>query len=108
MLPKIFIDEFLSVSDNSLPDQPIQDLDNDNLPESETIKALKLKLSKEGKNYNASGSFTLTDGEGSVIAEAELGLIEEKIVFLPFNIQSELVFKSNGYTILTPEAYLNN
>lgn len=107
-LPKIFIDEFLSVSENSLPAQPIQDLDNDNLLENETIKALKLKLSKEGKIYNASGSFTLTDGEGSVIAEAELGLIEEKIVFLPFNIQSELVFKSSGYKIVMPEAYLNN
>lgn len=107
-LPKIFIDEFQPVSENSLSNQPVQDLGNDILPESDIIKALKLKLYKEGKKFNMSGSFTLTDEEGSVIAEAELGLVEEKIVFLPFNIQSELVFKRYGYTIIKPESYLNN
>ena len=108
MLPRMFIDSYRSLYDKSLECQPVQTIDNSGITESATIKALKLKLSKEGRKFNSSGSFTLTDGEGTIIAEAELGLLEEKIVFLPFNIQSELVFKCNGYTILTPEAFLNN
>ena len=51
--------------------------------------------------------FYLKDEEDIVIAEAELGIESEKIVFFPFNSQSELTFKNQGYKICTPEEYLN-
>jgi hypothetical protein len=56
--------------------------------------------------FNPDGGFTLTDEQGSIIAEAELGIESEKIVFLPFNSQSELTFKNAGYTIMDVDSYL--
>lgn len=56
--------------------------------------------------FNREGGFSLQDSNGCVIAEAELGLEEEKIVFLPFDTQCEMVFVNNGYSICTPEEYL--
>ena len=56
--------------------------------------------------FNREGGFTLQDANGSVLAEAELGLEDEKIVFLPFNSQCEMVFKYYGYSICTTEEFL--
>ena len=56
--------------------------------------------------FNHDCGFTLTDANGVVIAEAELGIEQEKIVFLPFNSQSEIAFKNSGYIIYEPEEYL--
>ena len=58
--------------------------------------------------FNRDGGFTLVDDEGNVLAEAELGIESEKIVFYPFNSQSEIVFKNKGYKICTSEEYLNS
>ena len=57
--------------------------------------------------FNREGGFTLQDSNECVLAEAELGLEEEKIVFLPFSSQCEKVFINNGYSICTQEEYLN-
>ena len=65
-------------------------------------------LKSEGKKYNESGAFSLKDEKGNVIAEAELGVESEKIVFTPYNIQSANSFKNFGYTIFTPEEYINS
>ena len=54
------------------------------------------------------GGFTLLDSDGNVMAEAELGIESEKVVFNPFNSQSEIAFKNNGYSICTVEEYLNS
>ena len=56
--------------------------------------------------FNREGGFTLQDSNGCVLAEAELGLEEEKIVFLPFSDQCEKVFRNYGYSIFTQEEYL--
>ncbi len=58
--------------------------------------------------FDRDGGFCLTNEDGNVIAEAELGIESEKVVFLPLNDQCSIAFKSNGYTILTPEEYLNS
>lgn len=103
MLPKLFIDEYISsLNDNSsgLSEQVEQDEGN------QQIKALKIKLSRAGRKFNTSGSFVLKDEEGRIIAEAELGIEDERIVFLPFNSQSERVFKNHGYSICSPDEYL--
>lgn len=55
--------------------------------------------------FNREGGFTLKDNDGNVLAEAELGIESEKIVFYPFNSQSEMVFKNYGYNICTTDEY---
>lgn len=59
-------------------------------------------------DFNPAGEFVIVDESGTVIAEAELGIESEKVVFFPFNSQSERAFKNNGYTISTPLDYLQS
>lgn len=65
-------------------------------------------LLAQGIPFNKEGGFTLLDSHGKVIAEAELGIESEKIVFYPFNIQSEMVFKNFGYLVMTEDEYLES
>jgi len=58
--------------------------------------------------FNSNGNFVISDESGTVIAEAELGILSEKVVFFPFNSQSERAFKNNGFVILTPSEYLQS
>lgn len=58
--------------------------------------------------FNKEGGFTLLDSDEKVIAEAELGIESERVVFYPFNSQSEIAFKNNGYTIMTEIEYLKS
>ena len=111
LLPKVFIDEYYSLFENtsSFSQRQTMTISEVNKCDSETaiIEGLKSKLTKEGKKYNTSKSFIIKDDDDNIIAEAELGVVDEKIVFLPYNIQSELVFKRYGYSIIKPEDYLN-
>lgn len=59
-------------------------------------------------SFSQKGTFSLLDLDGNIIAEAELGIESEKIVFYPFNRQSEMAFINNGYTICTVKEYLNS
>ena len=68
---------------------------------------LKRILKYNQKSFNEEGTFVLKDDNGTVIAEAEVGLYEDKVVFSPLNIQSSMFFKNNGYIITTPEDYLS-
>lgn len=65
-------------------------------------------LFKHGIEFNPKGGFTIQDESGVVIGEAELGIPSEKIIFFPFNSQSERVFKNNGFAIFDPIEYLNS
>lgn len=56
--------------------------------------------------FERDGGYSLTDDDGNIIAEAELGIESEKIVFSPFDNQCATIFRNNGYTILTPEEYI--
>ena len=103
MLPKLFIDEYISALSDGLPEATTH-IEQDN--DSPKTKVLKKKLSLEGKRFNTTDSFTLQDEKGRIIAEAELGIENEKIVFCPFNSQSERVFKNHGYSICSLEEYL--
>ena len=110
MLPKVFIEEY----QKSLPMQPNNEesetaQDKESLKVEETpIRRLKKYLKAKNIPYNESGTFTIKDEKGDVIAEAELGIESEKIVFVPFNIQSTNTFKNCGYTISQPEDYINS
>jgi DEAD/DEAH box helicase domain-containing protein len=43
--------------------------------------------------------YSLTDNSGKLIAEADLIIVTEKIVYEPFSEEDKLVFEKNGYTI---------
>lgn len=58
--------------------------------------------------FNPDGGFVIADESGAVIGEAELGIKSEKVVFFPFNSQSERAFKNQGFTIWTPTEYLQS
>ena len=110
MLPKVFIDEYAKIPIN--PSQEVEtvstqienSVDESDTPISKLIKYLKAK----GKHFNESGTFSIKDEEGNIIAEAEIGLESEKKVFCPFNIQSANAFRYRGYTISDPQDYLNS
>lgn len=110
MLPKVFIDEYAKIPIN--PSQEVEtvstqienSVDESDTPISKLIKFLKAK----GKHFNESGTFSIKDEEGNIIAEAEIGIESEKKVFCPFNIQSANAFRYRGYTISDPQDYLNS
>lgn len=59
-------------------------------------------------DFNHDGGFSITNADGNIIAEAELGIESEKVVFAPFDNQSAVVFQNYGYTVMTPDNYLNS
>lgn len=58
--------------------------------------------------FSQDGGFTLLDDQEHVLAEAELGIESEKVVFLPFSSESEKAFKEAGYAICDVNDYLNS
>ena len=74
----------------------------------ESVHEVIKYLFSNNVDFNHDGGFSLTDEEGNVIAEAELGIESEKVVFAPFDNQSAEVFQNYSYTVMTPENYLNS
>jgi len=64
-------------------------------------------LQENNISFNQEGGYALLGDDGSVIAEAELGIDSEKVVFMPFNSQSETAFINAGYTIMDAKTYLD-
>ena len=58
--------------------------------------------------FSQEGGFTLLDDQEHVLAEGELGIESEKVVFLPFSPESEKAFKDAGYTRCNVTDYLNS
>ena len=108
MLPKVFIDEYAKMPVNS--SQEVEEVStqiNSSIDERDTpISKLINYLKANGKRFNESGTFSIKDEEGNVVAEAEIGIESEKKVFCPFNIQSANAFRYRGYTITDPLDYL--
>ena len=52
--------------------------------------------------------FELCDKDGNVIAKAELGIEKQKIVFYPYNSQSEATFRNYGYRIEDPNEFVQS
>lgn len=108
MLPKLFIDVLITADSNKeIGDNIDNSQDDIESYTKNTLVKLKKHLRQNNKSFNETGSFILNDDNGNVIAQAEVGLYDEKIVFSPFNIQSSMVFRNNGYIITTPEEYLS-
>ena len=56
--------------------------------------------------FNHEGGFSLEDENGTVIAEAELGIEKDMVVISPYNKESESTFVIAGYKVMTPSEYL--
>ena len=56
--------------------------------------------------FNHEGGFSLEDENGTVIAEAELGIEKDMVVISPYNKESESAFVGAGYKVMTPSEYL--
>lgn len=110
MLPKLFIDEYLKKEriNINVSIQSSNDSEENKPPKEDKYEKIKQILIKKGLSFNISGSFSINDADGNIIAEAELGSEEGRIVFSPYNIQSKTVFKNKGYSILSPEEYIAN
>jgi len=118
MLPKEFIEVFRSdcreqllIKDTSIQhtteDTNTKGVDNTILQQfDESLHDLIKFLLINNIDFNHDCGFTLTDANGEIIGEAELCIKKERIIFLPFNSQSETAFKNSGYTICDPEEYL--
>lgn len=110
-LPEVFIEIYKMYATAAIEEKHfISDNNDKNVftyysPEVHDIIRL---LIKEQIPFNQNGGFRLTDEGNAVIAEAELGIESEKVVFLPFNSQSELAFKNAGYEIMDVDTYLKN
>jgi len=56
--------------------------------------------------FDHDGGFFLKNESGKVLAEAELGIEDEKVVFIPLTEQDHQKFVSAGYKIVSPEDYI--
>lgn len=65
-------------------------------------------LLEHNVDFNHEGGFALLDKNEVVIAEAELAIENDKIVFLPYDEQSEICFINHGYKIIEPESFSIN
>ena len=74
----------------------------------ESVHPILKYLEAHSIPFSKDGGFSLVDENDNVIAEAELCIESEKIVFYPFNSQSELALKNAGYTVMDADSYLNS
>lgn len=116
MLPELFIKQYREECHNYFIQQTETEYNSGSTDEQdgiliyfdENLHSVVRYLLNNNIPFDHEGGFTLFDEAGNIIAEAELGIESEKIVFSPFNSQSEIAFKSNGYTICSVEEYLNS
>ena len=97
-IEKLQIKEALSVNNN-------QEMDYFLLYD-ESVHPVLRYLEAHSIPFSKDGGFTLFDEDNSVIAEAELGIESEKLVFSPLDQNSEKVLVDAGYTIMTVDEYL--
>jgi hypothetical protein len=113
MLPEIFLSVYRSECRKYLNPSSSESTKIDSSEDcvyqyySECVHKVIHYLMENNIPFNKEGGYSLLDNEGKVLAEAELGIDNDKIVFYPFNTQSELVFRNNGYSIYTEEEFLN-
>ena len=74
----------------------------------ERLKITVKLLLEHNVDFNHEGGFALMDENEVVIAEAELAIENDKIVFLPYDEQSATCFINHGYKIIEPESFSIN
>jgi hypothetical protein len=112
MLPELFVSHFRKECVEKLklkhtPDK-IVDYKNIYLLYDKSVHPILDYLIENSINFSQDGGFTLVDDNKNVIAEAELGIESEKVIFSPFGEESKKAFINAGYTICEVENYLNS
>ena len=112
MLPELFVSHFRKECVEKLklkhtPDK-IVDYKNVYLLYDKSVHPILDYLIENSINFSQDGGFTLVDDNKNVIAEAELGIESEKVIFSPFGEESAKAFIEAGYTICDVENYLNS
>lgn len=89
------------VAGEALEEDPVDDL----LPLfSDELHALLRALVAEGMPFNREGGHTLME-DGTVVAEAELGFDDARVVFLPLDEASAERYVRAGYTVADPATF---
>ena len=73
---------------------------------SEELHPIVNYMLKHSIPFNHDGGFFLKNESGKVLAEAELGIEEEQVVFIPLSEQDHQKFISAGYKVVSPEEYI--
>ena len=55
--------------------------------------------------FSHEGGFAVQDEDGMILAEADLGFDDSKIVINPFSDDDRIWFEANGYTVVSPEDF---
>jgi len=109
MLPEMFIKEYKSELHNTQKEEisPVKNKDKTSDFEiNDKISNIRFYIQQNNILYNLITDFEISDQNGTVIAKAEFGIKEEKIIFYPYNSQSEATFRNFGYKIIDPEEYV--
>ena len=94
MLPKAFVEEYKREVTVNTVNSAYTNQDDEN----PTIKLTKF-LKANGKIFNESGTFSLKDEKGDVIAEAELGIEHLKTTDIPFQPQKIILIREKRNSI---------
>ena len=55
--------------------------------------------------FNPEGGFSIFDDSGALIAEADLGFEDPKLVINPFSDEDKNTFEKNGYKVIEPSEF---
>lgn len=55
--------------------------------------------------FNPEGGFSIFDDSGALIAEADLGFEDPKLVINPFSDEDKYTFEKNGYKVIEPSEF---
>lgn len=69
------------------------------------LETIVTQLLDNGIYFNQDGGFSLEDADGVMIAEADLGFLDKKIVINPLDEISREAFVNAGYTIVSPDEF---
>lgn len=106
-LPELFLKEYEESVQTESSSLPFESMKKD--VEAEDIdEKLVAFFANNGIAHELKKGYELVDENGSVIAKAEYVYEKEKIVFNPFNIQSEITFRNHGYKVTTPDEYFQS
>lgn len=111
MLPELFLNvyrEDIAESSTNIALDEHASIAGDILNVEDRLSCIIRFFEKNHLPYDLNKGFELCDKDGNVIAKAELGIEKQKIVFFPYNSQSEATFRNYGYRIEDPNVFVQS
>ena len=69
------------------------------------LEAIIKQLIEHHVPFNPEGGFSIFDDSGALIAEADLGFEDPKLVINPFSDEDKNTFEKNGYKVIEPSEF---